>query len=435
MSNNPDRPRGPYIWDAPLTAEAQKKIYDMLEESEFPLTPATRKDLYDLVYARRSIITAAARKELCDIPEAIGAYRRTLDEASANGWSMSQYRSLKTETDMLFDSNIEPAQRIAIYRRRIDMASRPPYASLQGPTAIRFGTYCLLSIGSAAMYRTPEPVYRPLFALLVLVGWSMLCFIAFRDREKWSRYVYYVSLSTVLVALGKVAIAIQRHSNVGGATSGPLGVQSWAIHFALSFCVLSDCEFYRLYFGWRGFRLDFASLLETIFMANLDYDFHYRREAFFCFPSLGKPQELRDSGSLCATIHEMRRMWPQALSQAYLNLTVAYLYDPLRRIIHPESLTSRYEAILFSTDNFWMCVLGSLLLRPVRIPIIILIQWLFGTSPKPSLITYRHLSFIWIISAIALQSQFTDWRRFVLSALDALTHVATLGYGPPGSPA
>lgn len=167
----------------------------------------------------------------------------------------------------------------------------PPTTTLQA----QFATYCLLSLIVVAIFQCKPS--GDANALVTLI-WGNTPFIVsavfhtmnnIRYMKAWLPLQYIVILSMTLLGLGQVATWIPTYLAVECGTDA----QARAIHFALSYVVLSEWEFYRLcwetHHGNRPFNL--KSLLAASNDALDDPDFRERRDFLgYCIPEPPVPR-------------------------------------------------------------------------------------------------------------------------------------------------
>jgi hypothetical protein len=88
---------------------------------------------------------------------------------------------------------------------------------------------------------------------------------------------YTIPLSVSLVLLGQIAIWTRTYLGVPPtfATANGADVQAYTLHFAMSFWVLSECEFMRAYWNFRlrDEPFNLVTLEASLHPANLDWTF------------------------------------------------------------------------------------------------------------------------------------------------------------------
>jgi hypothetical protein len=258
--------------------------------------------------------------------------------------------------------------------------SRRPFES---PTKIRFATYCLLSLGSVAVFQfTTSTITKCAMQLLWLacpcITMVAVYMISNLVNKRSTAYtdsclhpVYTVPISAVLVLLGQLAIWTRVYLTIPPTDiKGSTYVQECVIHFAMSFYVLSECEFYRLY--WithrHGRPFSFRSLFKAICAADNDNTFHQSRDCasyHFGMPDLELPQR---NGWLSHDTF-MRLFIDIFVFDIPAHISMACLCYPVKRLVNPDLTGDEFTsaAVYFTPMNsFWM-FLGVKLQRPLRL--------------------------------------------------------------------
>jgi hypothetical protein len=187
--------------------------------------------------------------------------------------------------------------------------------------------------------------------------------------------IYTAPISAVLVLLGQLAIWTRAYVTTltTGIESGT-DIQIYVLHFAMSFYVLSECEFYRLY--WTTHRhdqpLNFRSLLEAFCAADQDPAFEQSRDCLsyhFGVPDLEYPP--RDGWLSRDTL--MRHMVEMFVFSMPFHLGMACLSYPIKRFANPDSNIDTFPLgfamwlVFFNPTNSIAFVLGVKLQRPIRL--------------------------------------------------------------------
>jgi hypothetical protein len=148
----------------------------------------------------------------------------------------------------------------------INFTFKMPRRPFEAPTKVRFATYCLLSLLSVAIFQftTSDDINCAMQQLLCLATPCIVMIGAYMINKHINKHstthmdsclhpLYTAPLSAVLIFLGQFAIWTRVHLTIPPTDigSGP-HIQECAIHFAMSFYVLSECEYHRLY--WTTHR-------------------------------------------------------------------------------------------------------------------------------------------------------------------------------------
>jgi hypothetical protein len=263
-----------------------------------------------------------------------------------------------------------------------------PRRPFEAPTKVRFATYCLLSLGSVAIFQfTPSDDTNCAMQLLWLASPCVAIIVVYMINnlvnKRSTAYmdsclhpIYTAPISAVLVLLGQLAIWTRAYlttppTDIESGTD----IQACVIHFAMSFYVLSECEFYRLY--WTTHRYDqplnFRSLFEAFCAADQDPAFEQSRDCFsyhFAVPHLEFPP--RDGWFSHDTF--MRLIVDMFVFTIPFHVVgMACLSYPIKRLANPDlnddklPLAFAMWRAFFSPTNSFSFVLGVKLQRPIRL--------------------------------------------------------------------
>jgi hypothetical protein len=255
------------------------------------------------------------------------------------------------------------------------------------PTKARFATYCLLSLTSVATFQG-KPSKDSIIAVQLL--WATIPFIAtaifhiiydfvngrcIKCTEARVPQFYAATVSMVLVIVGQFATWTQSYLAVATTTMDPdTNAQARVIHFAMSFYILSECEFYRLY--WITHRrerpFNLKSLFDTIYEADNDRNFEESRDCIsyhFTIPHLKFPP--RDGWMSRQTF---KRYLVDPLCTAFYHLVaMACLNYPIKRLANPDPegdsfpLPAQFLEVLFTPKHRIFLWLDIKLQRPIRL--------------------------------------------------------------------
>jgi hypothetical protein len=157
------------------------------------------------------------------------------------------------------------------------------------PTKTRFATYCFLSLTSVATFQIRPSGDANVAVQLLWITLPFLATLVFHtinDHASDSRRKvvepsppssYTIPLSVSLVLLGQIAIWTRTYLGIPPtfATANGADVQACTLHFAMSFWVLSECEFMCAYWNsrLRDEPFDLVALEASVHPANLDWTF------------------------------------------------------------------------------------------------------------------------------------------------------------------
>ena len=135
----------------------------------------------------------------------------------------------------------------------------------------RYATHFLLSLSAIYLsYLIFEEHYTTLLILVIFVA-SLA-----PETGLISASTRYCTTASVLLLLQhRLTQLIGRH--VTEHTSDFTAIQHNTIHFALSFIVISELEFYRQYIAFKGFS-DWRSAAKGLLRANIDPEFPMSRD-------------------------------------------------------------------------------------------------------------------------------------------------------------
>ena len=261
------------------------------------------------------------------------------------------------------------------------------------PSKACVATYCIISLISVAIFqfRPPATDDNSRTALWLILGpwciwltYSALdhylhdngrCFQDSVTKDPHGLYSFQVSL--LLPLLGTVATWIQTNLAVT-ADDANLGadLQACAIHFALSYFVISECEFYRMYWLYRGRKipLPYRAILKMILEANRDPD----------FPGCRDCTSLPDIAPISNILQNEAPRWcSNVVLRVALDLlmyhvrgmcTIVYLVRWLLGVPEPDCVTFWNFQVLYISRHPCYVLLDMLLQRPLRL--IYSMQWM-----------------------------------------------------------
>ncbi|KAF2712274.1 hypothetical protein K504DRAFT_499378 [Pleomassaria siparia CBS 279.74] len=247
--------------------------------------------------------------------------------------------------------------------------------AFEGPTPSRYCASYLVSLLSVAAYHIPStwPLFQACSWLFLPAITSVLVrTLCLAYSDDYPSHFYSIPLGHILLVLGHVSAAIQAHTVVADPTGHSPQARLCAIHFALSFLVLTEVEFYRRYFNFRPFPRTFMGFLESLLLANFDHDFKEHRH---------------DVAYLHCTSDSWESPWDSLLVVILLFLfyvPMACLNYPVKRLANPAPSSQGEDFyfllgagdVLFIVENMRLKVLTTFLLqRPVRALNKILFWW------------------------------------------------------------
>jgi hypothetical protein len=260
-----------------------------------------------------------------------------------------------------------------------DMPARPSEVL----TKARFATYCLLSLTSVAVFRSKPSEDTKVVVQLLWAAIPFLATVIFHGindfvngrhiecTEACIPHYYAAPISIVLVVLGQFATWTQSHL-VAATTTMDRGIdaQACAIHFALSFFLLSECEFYRLY--WSAYRqespLNLSSLFDIIHEANNDRNFEESRD---CINYQRPYAQIRGD---CMSRETFKQYLEYSLHGAFSHLVaMACLNYPIKRLVNPDPkgdsfpLSAQFLEVFFTPKHQILLWLDIQLQRPIRL--------------------------------------------------------------------
>jgi hypothetical protein len=263
--------------------------------------------------------------------------------------------------------------------------SRGPF---EAPTKVRFATYCLLSLLSVAIFQftTSDDINCAMQQLLCLASPCIVMIGAYMINNHINKHsttymdsclhpLYTAPISAVLVFLGQLAIWTRVHLTIPPTDiESSTHIQECVIHFAMSFYVLSECEYYRLYWTTHrhGQPLNFGSLFEVYCTADGDRDFEQSRDCISyqsARPILEYPPR---NGWLFHVTFSIRHVVDILLFSVPFLVGLICLGYPIKRLANPDlddgdiPLKAALLA-LFTPTNFFSCILLSKLQRPIRL--------------------------------------------------------------------
>jgi len=273
--------------------------------------------------------------------------------------------------------------------------------SFRAPSTARFVTYCLLSLTSVAIYYIRPSKDTSLFMRVVWGTLPGIASVVFYMIYMINNFVnrrsappaeprpppdYTVALSQALVLLGQLAIWTQIYLAVPTtATDHSTDIQVCAIHFAMSFCFLSECEYYRRHSQMHQPRQPFDDLrllVGIIRAANHDPSYKESRDTVnysFVRPhwQLEFPPRL---GWLSR--HTCERHLVDLLSLLSFQVGLACLNYPIKRLANHGPNGDRFPLPGLGANVFFtprLAIFGALdlfLQRPMRLFNRMLFWWI-----------------------------------------------------------
>jgi hypothetical protein len=263
-----------------------------------------------------------------------------------------------------------------------------PRRPFQAPTKVRFATYCLLSLLSIAIFRftTSDDINCAMQQLLCLATPCIVIIGAYMINNLIDKHsttymdsclhpLYTAPISAVLVFLGQLAIWTRVYLTIPPTDIGSdTYIQECVIHFAMSFYVLSECEYYRLYWTTHrhGQPLNFRSLFEAYWAADRDLDFQQSRDCIsyhFAMPIL---EDLSSDSWLSRDTFMRHVVDVFVLYIPFYMVGLVCIGYPIKRLANPdlddgERLLKAALLALFTPTNLFSCFLVFQLQRPIRL--------------------------------------------------------------------
>jgi hypothetical protein len=251
------------------------------------------------------------------------------------------------------------------------------FRPFEAPTKVRFASYCLLSLVSVAVSHFTHDNTNCAIQLLWLAGacFAAVGFAAHIDSALHPSYT--APICAVLVLLCQLATWTQTYLTVPPTdtrSGSSVSIQACVIHFAMSFYVLSECEYYRLY--WITHRnnqpLTFRSLFEAYFSADSDHAFEQSRDCLSYY--FGEPDSELPSHWF------PRNILTRFIIDLFFLFSWMCLSYPVKRLANPDledeglQLVFSLRSALFTPTNKFSLVpnslslmLGVKLQRPIRL--------------------------------------------------------------------
>jgi hypothetical protein len=252
------------------------------------------------------------------------------------------------------------------------------FRPFEAPTKVRFASYCLLSLVSVAVSHFRHDNINCEVRLLWLAGacFAAVGFAAHMDSALHPSYT--APICAVLLLLRQLATWTQTYITIPPTdtrSGSSVSIQACVIHFAMSFYVLSECEYYRLY--WITHRnnqpLTFRSLFKAYFAADSDQAFEQSRDCIsyrFAEPDLVLPLRWFS-----------RNMLTRYIMDLFFLVSWMCLCYPVKRLANPDLEDEGLQQLVFSlrsalftpTDKFSLLLnllslmLGVKLQRPIRL--------------------------------------------------------------------
>ncbi|KAF2131851.1 hypothetical protein P153DRAFT_382744 [Dothidotthia symphoricarpi CBS 119687] len=243
------------------------------------------------------------------------------------------------------------------------------------PTKARFATQCLQSLISVAVFQIQPSkdtniAMRLLWIAILPITTAILHIMDDIVNGRFGKCTeaclpqsYAVPVSMMLVALGHLAMWAQSYFTVATTTiDRGIDAQRCALHFAMAFFILSECEFYRLY--WMAHRreshFNLSSLFDTISQANHDPDFEESRDCIFYHFTIPHPP--RDGWMS----RQGFKWWVKELlcTAIFYFVGMACLNYPVKRLANPDPegdsfpLSSQFleNAVLVDRGMYGKCL-------------------------------------------------------------------------------
>ncbi|KAF2437759.1 hypothetical protein P171DRAFT_449530 [Karstenula rhodostoma CBS 690.94] len=228
------------------------------------------------------------------------------------------------------------------------------------PTRLRYTVYVLLSALAVVTFET-LPTW---LALLLTAAGGALSSYTLPTKRRLPR-LYCTLLAPASVAMRGGAYAMQHCVESDGSTP-----QAYALHFALAFCIISECEYARLYLEFRPLALD-AYLPADILYSFIDKDFEESRDALVFWPKW--PEQLRlGSPDGILSMDSLRRITVNyLLSLLYFGILSCLSYL-VKLFANPDPTGSNFPImggtdVLFTPHVFGWHVVQFILNRPIRL--------------------------------------------------------------------
>ncbi|KAF2446074.1 hypothetical protein P171DRAFT_483453 [Karstenula rhodostoma CBS 690.94] len=174
-----------------------------------------------------------------------------------------------------------------------------------------------------------------------------------------------------LLGLGQFAAWIPTYLAVERGTCA----QARAIHFALSYVVLSECEFFRVCWEWHhgNRRFNLESLLAAEREASNDADFCERRDFGSFDHCIPKPPAPRPEDDWMSIRRIVDFVAPGLLAYGFQLACGCFNY-PVKRLVNPNPQGDGFPLFfkgfyqVFFTPRYWILGLLDLILqRPIRV--------------------------------------------------------------------
>jgi hypothetical protein len=252
----------------------------------------------------------------------------------------------------------------------INFTFNMPRRPFEAPTKVRFATYCLLSLLSVAIFQltTSDDINCAMQQLLCLATPCIVMIGAYMTNKHINKHstthmdsclhpLYTAPLSAVLVFLGQLAIWTRVHLTIPPTDigSGP-HIQECAIHFAMSFYVLSECEYHRLYWTTHRHGIAFEQSRDCV-------SYHFAQPILEHLPS--------DSWLSRDTL--LRHMVDVFVFYLpFYMVGIKCVGYPIKRLVNPDLDDDEFRLkvgllTLFTPTNFFSNILLLQLQRPIRL--------------------------------------------------------------------
>jgi hypothetical protein len=186
---------------------------------------------------------------------------------------------------------------------------------------------------------------------------------------------YCTTASVLLLSQHRLTKHIGRH--VIEHASGFTAIQHNAIHFALSFFVISELKFYRQYIAFKWFD-NWLTAAKWFLQANVDPEFHTSRDLWSYMSDLPRSWRRYLDGDTeprgFFSILFSKPMIVDTLLHVLFHVIGGYLNYPIKRIVNPDPDGGSFLILAtncniffeMSLDSPWTVFLGLGLLRVVR---------------------------------------------------------------------
>ena len=287
-----------------------------------------------------------------------------------------------------------------ITRHMIHVHASQMFPRYEIPTKTRFAVYCLLSLQSVSLFQMrplrdadidvqllcivlpAQLIWMALPLVFVLMFYSINDHSSNDANDQGPKYVdpspptsYTILLSMTLIHLGQIAIWTRTYLGSPPTFAKDISaiIQECTLHFAMSFWVISECEYIRAY--WHShlqeWPVTLITLLFSIPSANFDHDFLVYRDCFSYWWPCQYYMPPRDGWwSLEALLGVPLDIF-YMISFTWAGM-VCLLY-PVKRFANPDpngdtfTVKNEFMGVFFTPRSYWFIYLDFALQRPVRL--------------------------------------------------------------------